>query len=236
MSARIKYIIEVIEEVRDNFRNRKGISRSSIRQMRINAGHSVASRWEITNQSVIDKFIRQLRPDIESASQFDSLLEKWLLNNSSELQHIILKHKSDKNDQTLISNAFFKAPEEDILLAEEFGADPNDAEFREGKEKLKIHLIKERNRHLVQLAKEQWHKENIGTVSCAICLFSFDETYGDIGKGYIEAHHILPVSSLTPDTIIKIGDLVPVCSNCHSIIHRYRPWLTIDQLRNTIRK
>jgi hypothetical protein len=70
MSARIEQIIEVIEEVRDNFRNRKGYS--SIRNMRISAGHSVADRREITNQSVIDKFVRQLRPDIKTAAQFDS--------------------------------------------------------------------------------------------------------------------------------------------------------------------
>lgn len=233
MSARIKYIIEVIEEVRDNFRN--GKETSSISQMRINAGHSVASRWGITYQAVIDKFIRQLRPDLEFASQFDALLEKWLLNNAPNLQKIILKHKSDNNDQALINNAFYKAPEEDILLAEEFGVDPNDAEFSEGKEKLKIHLVKERNRHLIATAKEHWHKTSKGAVSCVICSFSFDYTYGVIGKGYIEAHHILPISTLTPDTVIRIGDLAPVCSNCHTIIHRYRPWLTIDQLKNIIR-
>ena len=50
----------------------------SINEIRIMAGHSVASRRKITNQSVIDKFVRQLRPDIRSASQFDILLESWL--------------------------------------------------------------------------------------------------------------------------------------------------------------
>lgn len=233
MSAKIKHIIEIIEEVRDNFRSRH--KTSSVKQLRINAGLSVASRRGITNQAVLDTFRRQLEPDIESTSQFDNLLQEWLLNDSTELRDILLKHKSNKSDEILIKNAFYKAPEEEILLAEEFGVDPNDFEFREGKEKLKIHLVKERNKHLVNLAKQQWFKENNGTVSCAICSFSFDETYGDIGKGYIEAHHILPISSLTFDTIMKISDLSPVCSNCHSIIHRYRPWLTVDQLKDNIR-
>jgi len=98
-----------------------------------------------------------------------------------------------------------------------------------------VKLVKERNKYLVNLAKQQWLKENNGTVSCAICSFSFDDTYGDVCKGYIEAHHILPISALTSDTIMKIKDLSPVCSNCHSVIHRYRPWLTINQLKDNIR-
>lgn len=234
MSARIEQIIEVIEEVRDNFRNRKGYS--SVHNMRILAGHSVATRRNITNQAVIDKFIRQLRPHINNAVEFDHLLEKWLLHDSVELKNIILKHKTSKNDEILINNAFHKSTEQDILLSEEFGHDPNDLEFKEGKEKLRIHLIKERNRNLVQLAKERWARQNSGDISCSICSFSFSETYGDIGKGYIEAHHLLPLGVLTSDVITRIEDLAPVCSNCHSIIHRHRPWLSTTELKNALKK
>jgi len=221
MSARVQYIVEVIEEVRDNFRNSGGTSTDSITQMRIRAGHAVASRQNISNQAVLDKFIRQLQPDIKVASEFDALLKEWLVDNSPRLQRIVLKHKSDSKDQLLIDRAFHKAPEEDRLLAEEFGVDPYDADFREGKEKLRIHLVKERNRHLVESAKEKWFEQNKGAVNCSICSFSFEDRYGDIGKGYIEVHHIVPISTLTHDTIVKVSDLAPVCSNCHSIIHRY---------------
>lgn len=233
MSARIEQIVEVIEEVRDNYRNRKGYS--SIRTMRISAGHSVAARRNITNQSVIDKFVRQLRPQIQSAAQFDKLLENWLQYDSSVLQEIILKHKTSKKDEMLVHNAFHKAPEDDILLSEEFGLDPNDSEFKEGKEKLRIHLIKERNRNLVQLAKKEWDKKHSGNIPCSVCTFSFHDTYGDIGKGYIEAHHLMPLLTLEADTITRISDLAPVCSNCHSIIHRHRPWLSISELKDKMR-
>jgi len=221
MSARVQYIVEVIEEVRDNFRNSGGTSTDSITQMRIRAGHAVASRQNISNQAVLDKFIRQLQPDIKVASEFDALLKEWLVDNSPRLQRIVLKHKSDSKDKLLIDRAFHKAPEEDRLLAEEFGVDQYDADFREGKEKLRIHLVKERNRHLVESAKEKWFEQNKGAVNCSICSFSFEDRYGDIGKGYIEVHHIVPISTLTHDTIVKVSDLAPVCSNCHSIIHRY---------------
>jgi len=59
---------------------------------------------------------------------------------------------------------------------------------------------------------------------CAICGFDFHAFYGDIGKGFIEVHHIEPVSTMCEARIIdpKI-DLIPACSNCHSMIHRRKP-------------
>jgi len=48
MGARVGQIIEVIEEVRNNYRSSK--KDMSIRQVRIDAGHSVAARRGITNQ------------------------------------------------------------------------------------------------------------------------------------------------------------------------------------------
>lgn len=228
----IEQLIEVIEEVRDNFRNHKGYS--SIRNMRISACHSVEARHGITNQSVIDEFVRRLTPQIQSAAQFDTLLEMWLLWNALELRDIILQHKASKNDALVIHNAFHKADEEDILLSEEFGVDANDLEFKEGKEKLKIHLIKERNRNLVKPAKEEWQKQYSGNIPCSVCLFSFNDKYGKIGEGFIEAHHLVPLSSLTSDIITRISDLAPLCANCHSIIHRYRPWLSIRELKDSL--
>jgi len=234
MSARIEQLLEVIEEVKENFRNQK--AHTSIRAIRIKAVDSVAGRRNIEYTTVNDKFIRGLRPHISSVAEFDRLLEGWLRHNSTELQDTIQKHKSDNSDDVLIRNAFHKASGQDILLSEEFGVDPNDIEFREGKEKLKLHLSKERNRHLVKSAKDQWTKESKRNVICSVCSFSFSDTYGKIGKGYIEAHHILPISSITPDIVVKVSDLSPVCSNCHRIIHRYRPWLTINQLKDAIMK
>jgi hypothetical protein len=75
--------------------------------MRRKAVASVAGRREINNQTVLDKFIRQLRPDIVFAEGFDRLLEEWLVRDSDELKGIILKHRSDSRDVELISNAFF---------------------------------------------------------------------------------------------------------------------------------
>jgi len=229
MSQRIEQILEVIEEVREKFLNQT--EHRSISRMRVEAVSSVADRRKIRNQTVLDKFIRQLQPDIEVAADFDKLLEDWLVHDSDELKNIVLKHKSDRWDVELINNAFYKSPEPHILLAQEFGYNPNEMSFKEGKVQLRLHLTKERNRSLVIRAKETWNREQNGRVRCSICSFSFTETYGEVGEGFIEAHHTQPISELAPDTTINMDDLVPVCSNCHSMLHRHRPWITAEQLR-----
>jgi len=230
MSARVSQIIEVIEEVRNTYRDT--LAGNAIHRIRIDAARSVAARRGIDYKTVIDKFIRQLRPDVAFASKFDSLLESWLVTGSNELRDIVLKHKTDPLDENLIRNAFHKAPEQDVLLSAEFGFDANDSEFQEGREKLRVHLAKERNRHLVAVAKELWLRN--GEISCSICSFSFAATYGDVGRGYIEAHHTTPISEIMPNTVVRPSELAPVCSNCHGIIHRYRPWLTIEQIREIV--
>ena len=59
---------------------------------------------------------------------------------------------------------------------------------------------------------------------CKICGFDFEEIYGDIGKDFIEVHHIEPVSSFEkPRCVNPKKDLIPVCSNCHSVLHRRIP-------------
>ena len=69
---------------------------------------------------------------------------------------------------------------------------------------------------------------------CMICGFSFEDKYGDIGKNFIEVHHIYPVSAgkreCNPET-----DLVCVCSNCHRMIHRKRDKvIPVDEMRRIV--
>jgi predicted HNH restriction endonuclease len=227
MSARIGQIIEIVEEARDQFRGNQ--PNGSISQIRLNAVHSVAFRRGITTNSVSDKFIRQLKPEVSSTEQFDALLKDWLFNGSMELRDITLSHAIDMQDRQDIVSAFNIAEPQDILLSEEFGEDASSGAFLEGKERLRIHLFKERNKRLIACAKKLWLRN--GELKCSVCSFSFSETYGEVGEGYIEAHHITPVSQLSESTMFRPSDLVPVCSNCHGIIHRHRPWLTIAQMK-----
>jgi 5-methylcytosine-specific restriction protein A len=56
--------------------------------------------------------------------------------------------------------------------------------------------------------------------SCAACGFSFELTYGDAGKDFIDVHHLVPVSRLGSGyELDPVTDLVPLCANCHAMAH-----------------
>jgi 5-methylcytosine-specific restriction protein A len=76
--------------------------------------------------------------------------------------------------------------------------------------------------------------EHYGPV-CAACNFDFEAMYGELGAGYAEVHHIVPLSELGGSYVIDpITDLVPLCSNCHSMVHRVDPPMAIANLRKLI--
>ena len=71
---------------------------------------------------------------------------------------------------------------------------------------------------------------------CVVCGFNFEKAYGDYAKGFIHIHHIVPVSEFGDSkTVNPQTDLVPVCANCHSIIHRKRDsTLSIEEMKKLI--
>jgi 5-methylcytosine-specific restriction enzyme A len=67
---------------------------------------------------------------------------------------------------------------------------------------------------------------------CKVCGFDFEKVYGEIGRGFIEVHHVEMVSRLAAGTILDPEiDLVPLCSNCHSMSHKRNPPYTVDELK-----
>jgi 5-methylcytosine-specific restriction protein A len=73
--------------------------------------------------------------------------------------------------------------------------------------------------------------------SCKVCSINFKEKYGELGEGFIHIHHVQPLYSLNEETIPDPkNDLVPVCPNCHAMIHRQKPSLTIEELKVLITK
>ena len=72
--------------------------------------------------------------------------------------------------------------------------------------------------------------------SCAACGFNFGKFYGEYAEGFIHVHHIVPVSEFeTPKEIDPETDLIPLCANCHSVVHRKKDkTLSIPEVRNLI--
>lgn len=59
---------------------------------------------------------------------------------------------------------------------------------------------------------------------CRVCQMNFEVVYGEIGRHYIEVHHLYPVSNMGEDYKFDPLDpergLVCLCANCHAMIHR----------------
>lgn len=79
-----------------------------------------------------------------------------------------------------------------------------------------------------------------GTLECDVCEFDFAEAYGERGDGYIEIHHRKPIFTYEQDDAAQtiqdaLENLVPVCANCHRMLHRRRDdiW-TVERLKDEI--
>lgn len=106
--------------------------------------------------------------------------------------------------------------------------------FPEGKRIERLHKSRERNPILIKIAKTRFKQEH-GKLFCEVCKFNFEEKYGDIGQDFIEAHHTAPLSQNLDETILtKIEDIAMLCSNCHTMIHRKRPWLSINEIKKLL--
>ncbi|HHQ6565561.1 TPA: HNH endonuclease [Serratia fonticola] len=99
----------------------------------------------------------------------------------------------------------------------------------EGNPRLVAHMRRERNPAIVK-AKKKAVLRATGKLCCEACGFDFKEVYGEIGDGFCEVHHLQPLSKADGVVKTELKDLAIVCSNCHRIIHRTDPMLSISSL------
>lgn len=70
---------------------------------------------------------------------------------------------------------------------------------------------------------------------CIVCEFDFEKKYGDLGKGFIHIHHVIDISQIGKEYEVDYTkDLVPVCPNCHAMLHKEKPSIRIEDLRKII--
>jgi 5-methylcytosine-specific restriction protein A len=96
---------------------------------------------------------------------------------------------------------------------------PDRSRGRRLTEKRKYVLHKKIERHGTAAKAAKKHH---GTV-CQACNLDFGVRYGEIGQGFIEAHHLTPISTLTEGVAVKYNvakDFAVLCAKCHRMIHR----------------
>lgn len=70
---------------------------------------------------------------------------------------------------------------------------------------------------------------------CWVCGINFEDVYGSIGSGFMEVHHIVPLSSLREEQRINpVKGLVPLCPNCHAMVHRRVPPYSVEELKGML--
>ncbi len=93
----------------------------------------------------------------------------------------------------------------------------------------RFHRSIERNRSASRRAKQ------VHGYICQGCGFDFEAVYGEVGREYIEAHHLTPLSELPDDQPVNLDpqrDFAVLCANCHRMVHRKNGPRTIGELRN----
>lgn len=118
------------------------------------------------------------------------------------------------------------------IVAEDIAAIQREDEYFEGRRAERLSSFYERNPKL-RAAAILIHK-----YTCSACGFNFEFFYGEHGAGYIEVHHLKPISTFTEETQVNPEtDMTVLCSNCHRMIHRKKNKpLSLDELRAIIKR
>src|SRR5262249_32490789 len=129
------------------------------------------------------------------------------------------------------------APAVEISHASEYDPSKDDliqVEFAEGAQIRSERLFFARNRSLRAAAIGKFG------VKCTVCGFDFESTYGALGRGYTEVHHLETMASRGatapgPDGwTTSVDDVRPLCANCHRMAHQVSPPLSIEELKRRI--
>ena len=87
----------------------------------------------------------------------------------------------------------------------------------------------ERNPEARRKCLEKWGH------TCSVCRFHFELFYGSMGKHYIHVHHLKPIATIGEEyKIDPINDLRPVCPNCHAMLHKENPPISIEELKKLV--
>lgn len=189
--------------------------------MPIQPSHIVEALSQLGGEAHLDQIVAkvvELVPDHEAVSPASSVRAR-LQENSSDSPH--WKRKADlfQSVHGLAARAGVWRLRFDELSPGNPDAVLDEAEAEieavEGKARLRTHLRRERSRSLITA-----FKESLTRFACEACGDDMGELYGELGAGYIEAHHRVPVAQIREGEPTRLSDLAALCPNCHRMIHR----------------
>lgn len=166
--------------------------------------------------------------------RFDSRYIGKGLTKGSKLENLVWEDFSAKQlELNNIASQIKDLIKNSKVFIPTFINEEDDEEFEEGRILTKLHKYRERNQKLIKKKKDKILKET-GKLVCEVCNFDFEEKYGELGKDYIECHHNKPIFSFKENETTKLSDLSILCSNCHRMVHRIRPWKSTEEMKEII--
>lgn len=67
---------------------------------------------------------------------------------------------------------------------------------------------------------------------CQACGLVYEDRYGPIAANLIHVHHIVPLHMICETYVVDpVRDLIPLCANCHHIVHSRMPPYSVDKIR-----
>ncbi|NLG14682.1 MAG: hypothetical protein GX561_10855 [Lentisphaerae bacterium] len=120
-------------------------------------------------------------------------------------------------------------------LPEEVDEEETGPLFEGAKKKITVNAI-ERNPQARIACINHYRKKNKGRLKCEICGFDFGKRYGDEFADKMHIHHLIEISSVGNEYEVNpIEDLIPICPNCHLVVHNKRPAYTPGEIREMLR-
>lgn len=141
---------------------------------------------------------------------------------------VLREFLSDPDTMSALARAIRDAASAPAGTSDPSDLDIGDHSAEEGGILERRHIARERDAKL-RARKVESVRRSTGRVACEACGFDFAATYGSRGIDYIECHHRVPLHVSGP-TRTALADLVLICSNCHRMIHRTKPWLAFEEL------
>ena len=73
-------------------------------------------------------------------------------------------------------------------------------------------------------------------INCQVCDFNFEKKFGNLGKEFIHVHHKIDIATIGNEySVNPLTDLIPVCPNCHSMLHKKKPAYSIEELKTIMK-
>lgn len=202
-------------------------------------------RPSLINADKVFKAISNVDNFIKKHNLGDKMLHIKDVNIAKDVKRFLLSHKSFAMGGTVSANDYkvialeryieylSDSNRHSTIISKPHGRKMSDDELQkttEGMMKEVTFFRRQRNR---AIRNQCAARDNY---TCQVCGFSFEKTYGERGKEYIEVHHLKSLSSYDDEHDIELDDLISLCSNCHSMIHMGGELKTPNELVQIIKE